>query len=143
MDTLIQLQGLKKSYGSQVVLDGVGCSLHSGEIIGLIAPSGASKSTMIKTMLRMEKADVGEALVLDTQIPNRHILGEIGYMAQSDALYENLSARENLEFFGQMKGVQRQKLNQAIQHVAEVVDLTEHKEYYGFNESFLKLQSGD
>ena len=57
-----------------------------GEIIGLIGPSGAGKSTMIKTMLGMEKADSGIALVLDRTMPNRHILGDIGYMAQSEAL---------------------------------------------------------
>ena len=45
---------------------------------------------MIKTMLGMEKADSGIALVLDHTMPNRHILGDIGYMAQSDALYEAL-----------------------------------------------------
>ena len=58
--------------------------MQTGEIIGLIGPSGAGKSTMIKTTLGMEKADGGVALVLNHTMPNRHILGDIGYMAQSD-----------------------------------------------------------
>ena len=78
--------------------------MQPGEIIGLIGPSGAGKSTMIKTTLGMEKADGGVALVLNHTMPNRHILGDIGYMAQSDALYESLSGQENLEFFDQLKG---------------------------------------
>ena len=53
---------------------------------------------MIKTMLGMEKADRGEALVLGHHMPNRYVLGEIGYMAQSDALYESLTGFENLQF---------------------------------------------
>lgn len=124
MKTLLHLQDLQKSFGQQLVLNHVGFELQSGEIIGLIGPSGAGKSTMIKTMLGMEKADSGIALVLDQTMPNRHILGDIGYMAQSDALYEALSGQENLEFFGQLKGLSKKVLNDEIAHVAQVVDLT-------------------
>ena len=126
MKTLLHLQDLQKSFGQQLVLNHVGFELQSGEIIGLIGPSGAGKSTMIKTMLGMEKADSGIALVLDQTMPNRHILGDIGYMAQSDALYEALSGQENLEFFGQLKGLYKKVLNDEIAHVAQVVDLTAH-----------------
>lgn len=126
MKELLYLQGLSKAFGSQVVLDKVSFKLSPGQIIGLIGPSGAGKSTMIKTMLGMEKADSGEALVLGAHMPDRQVLGKIGYMAQSDALYESLSARENLEFFGQMKGIKSQDLKAAIDHVAQVVDLTQH-----------------
>ena len=100
--------------------------VNKGEIIGLIGPSGAGKSTMIKTMLGMEKADSGTALVLNTQMPNRHISGKIGYMAQSDALYDALTGLENLEFYGQMKGIAKKDLTLQIHHVARVVDLQDH-----------------
>lgn len=100
--------------------------VNKGEIIGLIGPSGAGKSTMIKTMLGMEKADSGTALVLNTQMPNRNILGKIGYMAQSDALYDALTGLENLEFYGQMKGITKKDLTLQIHHVARVVDLQDH-----------------
>lgn len=105
MEKLLDLQAIRKNFGHQVILNNINFSLDAGEIIGLIGPSGAGKSTMIKTMLGMEKADEGEALVLNHHMPNRHILGEIGYMAQSDALYETLSGLENMEFFAQMKGL--------------------------------------
>lgn len=108
------------------MLNHVGFELHSGEIIGLIGPSGAGKSTMIKTMLGMEKADSGIALVLENTMPNRHILGDIGYMAQSDALYDALSGQENLQFFGKLKGLSKKDLSSEIAHVAQVVDLTDH-----------------
>ena len=126
MKKFLHLQDLDKSFGRQMVLNHVSFELQPGEIIGLIGSSGAGKSTMIKTMLGMEKADGGEALVLDHTMPNRHILGDIGYMAQSDALYEALSGQENLEFFGQLKGLSKRDLTAEISHVAQVVDLTEH-----------------
>ena len=126
MKKLLHLQDLDKSFCRQMVLNHVSFELQPGEIIGLIGPSGAGKSTMIKTMLGMEKADGGVALVLDHTMPNRHILGDIGYMAQSDALYEALSGQENLEFFGQLKGLSKRDLTAEIAHVAQVVDLIEH-----------------
>ena len=126
MEKLLDLQAIRKNFGHQVILNNINFSLDAGEIIGLIGPSGAGKSTMIKTMLGMEKADEGEALVLNHHMPNRHILGEIGYMAQSDALYEILSGLENMDFFAQMKGLTKIEIPQAIDHATQVVDLSEH-----------------
>lgn len=124
METTIALQHLKKAFGKQQVLRDIDFTVHQGEIVDLIGPSGAGKSTVIKTMLGMERADGGQALILQQPMPNRLILGRIGYMAQSDALYEDLTAKENLQFFGQMKGLRKAKLAQEISHVSQVVDLT-------------------
>ena len=124
MGRLIEIEKLSKSFGEQKVLDKIDFKLEIGEIVGLIGPSGSGKSTLIKTMLGMEKADEGEALVLDYKMPKREILSNIGYMAQSDALYEMLTGYENLEFFGKMKGVPSDKLKKEIEYIAEIVDLT-------------------
>ena len=125
MERLIKIEKLSKSFGEQKVLDKIDFNLESGEIVGLIGPSGSGKSTLIKTMLGMEKADEGEALVLDYKMPKREILSNIGYMAQSDALYEMLTGYENLDFFGKMKGVPSDKLKKEIEYIAEIVDLTD------------------
>ena len=125
MGRLIEIEKLSKSFGEQKVLDKIDFNLESGEIVGLIGPSGSGKSTLIKTMLGMEKADEGEALVLNYKMPKREILSNIGYMAQSDALYEMLTGYENLEFFGKMKGVPSDKLKKEIEYIAEIVDLTD------------------
>ena len=125
MGRLIEIEKLSKSFGEQKVLDKIDFKLESGEIVGLIGPSGSGKSTLIKTMLGMAKADEGEALVLDYKMPKREILSNIGYMAQSDALYEMLTGYENLDFFGKMKGVSSDKLKKEIEYIAEIVDLTD------------------
>lgn len=123
MTLTINLHHLKKSFGSHQMLRDINLAVNSGEIVGLIGPSGAGKSTVIKTMLGMEKADGGHALVLDTKMPNRPILGQIGYMAQSDALYNDLTGKENLQFFGQLKGLKKSRLTQEIERVTKVVNL--------------------
>lgn len=122
----IQLQNIKKKFGNDNVLNSVNLTVNSGEIVGLIGPSGSGKSTTIKILLGMEKADEGEALILEKRMPNRKLLADIGYMAQSDALYESMTARENLRFFGYMKDVAKKELPKEIEYVAEVVDLTNY-----------------
>ncbi|MDN8848794.1 ABC transporter ATP-binding protein, partial [Staphylococcus aureus] len=67
--------------------------------------------------------DEGHAQIFDTSIPDRKILNEIGYMGQSDALYESLTARENLVFFGNLMGLDGDKLKQAINKNMKLVNL--------------------
>lgn len=130
MSEKIELTHLQKSFGQQKVLRDINLTVNHGEIVGLIGPSGAGKSTTIKTMLGMEKADSGTALILGHTMPNRRVLGKIGYMAQSDALYEDLTGQENLSFYGRMRGVNKGELSREISHVADIVDLTSDLEKF-------------
>lgn len=99
---MIEIKGLTKSFGHKRVLDDVTVTFEDGEIVGIIGPSGTGKTTMIKCMLGMESIDAGTVTINQKHIPHRAVLGEIGYMAQSDALYEDLTARENLKLFAQI-----------------------------------------
>ncbi|QER66461.1 ABC transporter ATP-binding protein [Paucilactobacillus nenjiangensis] len=123
MDTAISLTHLVKKFGKQTVLKDVNFNVESGQIVGLIGPSGSGKSTVIKIALGMEVSDAGNAEVLGKTMPNRQLLGQIGYMAQSDALYDSLSGYENLKFFAQMKGISKANVQTEIEHVTQVVDL--------------------
>lgn len=123
-NAVIELDHLAKKFGDETVLKDINMTLNQGEIIGLIGPSGAGKSTVIKVTLGMEVASGGSAKVFDTVMPNRELLGRIGYMAQTDALYDALSGRENLKFYGVMKGIAKQDMVKEVEHAAKVVDLT-------------------
>lgn len=123
-NTVISLNNVVKKFGKQTVLRNVNFQIPQGRIIGLIGPSGAGKSTIIKVILGMEVPDSGQTTVFNHKMPNRLLLGRIGYMAQSDALYEQLTGRENLQFYADMKGLSGNKAKQQIQHVSQVVDLT-------------------
>lgn len=123
-NTVISLNNVTKKFDKQTVLRNISLQIPQGRIIGLIGPSGAGKSTIIKIILGMEEPDHGTTTIFNQTMPNRKLLSRIGYMAQSDALYERLSGRENLQFYADMKGIKNQAAAQQIQHVSQVVDLT-------------------
>lgn len=127
---IIKLTDIDKRFGTQTVLDNVSFSVSQGEIVGLIGPSGAGKSTIIKIALGMEVSDEGVATVFGVRMPDREVLGRMGYMAQSDALYEQLKAKENLQFFAEMKGIKKDVLPEEIERVAKIVDLTADLDKY-------------
>lgn len=112
-----------KSFAKHEVLKDINLEIHSGGIVGLIGPSGAGKSTTIKCLMGMEKLDSGETAVFHKKMPNRKVLKQIGYMGQSDALYNELTAKENLIFFGNLMGFTGDVLEKAIEKNMELVDL--------------------
>lgn len=124
--SIVNVDGVSKSYSKNKVLDGISLSIEKGEIVGLIGPSGAGKSTLVKAMVGMEKVDCGVVKIFDTKMPNREVLQNIGYMAQADALYEDLSGRENLVFFAKLFGVSRADIDVRVNHVASLVNIGEH-----------------
>lgn len=125
MEKVVALTKIAKSFGKLQVLKDINLEINVGEILGLIGPSGSGKSTIIKIALGMENADQGEAKIFGQTMPNRQLLAQIGYMAQTDALYLSLTGRENLKFYAQMKGINRQAMTDQIAHVVDVVDLNE------------------
>lgn len=112
-----------KSFAKYEVLKDINLEIHSGGIVGLIGPSGAGKSTTIKCLMGMEKLDSGETAVFHKKMPNRKVLKQIGYMGQSDALYNELTAKENLIFFGNLMGLTGDVLEKAIEKNMKLVDL--------------------
>jgi len=123
--TVIKVAHLTQGYGKTTVLRDVNVTVEAGEILALIGPSGAGKTTLINTIMGMLRPKSGTVNVLGHAMPNRQLLSQIGFMAQTDALYTTLTGRENLAFFAALQAVAKADLATRITYVAEVVNLRE------------------
>lgn len=119
----INLSGISKSFKKKQVLRQVDLQVNGGEIFGILGPSGCGKTTTVKIIAGVLEPDGGMVKVLDRDMPDLEVMGHVGYMAQSDALYMTLSALENLEFFGKIYGLKGEALRERIRDVAGLVDL--------------------
>jgi len=120
---IIRVSNVHKKYSNIVILDNINLTVEEGEIIGLIGPSGSGKTTLVKSIMGMEKIDSGYIELLAKRMPNLQVLSNIGYMAQSDALYEELTGKENLEFFCKLFKLSKNKIKERIEYTSKLVNL--------------------
>lgn len=126
---MISIENITKSFNGNMVLKNISIKIPDKEITCLLGPSGAGKTTLIRLILGAIKADSGRIVINGTPMPNLNILGKIGFMPQGDALYENLSAIDNIRFFAGLYGVDSKMFEEQSQKVLQLVNLTteQHK----------------
>ncbi|MBD5216744.1 MAG: ABC transporter ATP-binding protein [Bacteroidales bacterium] len=107
MNTVVNISGVSKTYGTIKALDDVSLTVREGEMFGLIGPDGAGKSTLYRLLATLLAPDSGhlEVLGLDTVKDYRQLRKLIGYMPERFSLYPDLSISENLNFFASLFGV--------------------------------------
>ncbi len=123
-DAAISVRALTKTYPKVVALDGISLEIPPGCIFGLVGPNGAGKTTLIKSIVGALRPTSGSITVLGMDpLRNRWALRRrIGYMPQEIALYEDLTARQNIRFFGAAH--LHDGLDAAVDRVLEFVDLS-------------------
>jgi ABC-2 type transport system ATP-binding protein len=126
--TVAGLSDVVKRYGSTLALDHVDFEVRSGEILGLLGPNGAGKTTAIRALSGLIGVDSGAIeLFGKPQRPGvMELKRRIGLVTQEITIFEDLSARENLQFFGGLYGLGGQQLKQRIDETIEFVGLTEN-----------------
>lgn len=135
---MLSVQQLTKRFAQKIAVNHVSFDIQQGDAFGLLGPNGAGKSTTISLIAGLLSADGGDVLLHGHSIhkePN-YIKRRIGLVPQNIALYEHLTARENLQFWGTVYGVSGAKLHDAVEWCLQVARLKEHakqkvKEYSG------------
>lgn len=109
MEKIIEIKGLKKSFGEIDAVKSLSIDVYRNEIFGLVGPDGAGKTTTIRLLCGLLSPDEGEAKILgfDLRKNINKIKKEIGYLSQRFSLYSDLSVDENIEFFADIHGVRK------------------------------------
>ncbi|MEZ5142975.1 MAG: ABC transporter ATP-binding protein [Acidimicrobiales bacterium] len=126
-EPVLVCEGLVKRFGDRTVVDGVGFEIAEGETYGLLGPNGAGKTTTISMVCGILAPEGGVVRVAGKPLTTGTVEAKaaIGLVPQDIALYPDLSARENLAFFGRLQGMGKERLKRRIAEVLEVVGLTE------------------
>ncbi|MGN1402342.1 MAG: ABC transporter ATP-binding protein [Bacillus sp. (in: firmicutes)] len=120
---VLTVHEVSKRYGEEEVFSGLNIQIGRGEIVGIFGDSGAGKSTLINLLAGLDKVTTGDIRLLGMKLPSLEIMKRVGYMEQADALYMELTAYGNMEYFGSLYGLKGKKLKQRIEDVAELVEL--------------------
>jgi ABC-2 type transport system ATP-binding protein len=127
--SFIQIQNVVKKYGNKISVDHLNLTIHEGEVFGLLGPNGAGKSTTIKMLSGMLKIDQGEMKLDGISVSGNpiEVKRRIGLVPQELAIYENLSARENVAFFAKLYGLRGNLLKERVNEALEFVGLMDRE----------------
>lgn len=116
---MIEVVGLGRRFGSRWVLRGVSLDVRRGEAVGLMGPNGSGKSTILRVVATLLKASAGTARVngQDISRDSSGVRGEVGYLAHTPGLYDDLTARENLLFAADMLGLPHSSVDGLLDQV--------------------------
>jgi sodium transport system ATP-binding protein len=124
---MIEARGLKKSFGDVEALKDVSFIAPDGKVTGLLGPNGAGKSTTLRILYTVLKPDAGTAVIdgSDVSHDSMDVRGKIGVLPHSAGLYPNLSARENIAYYGRLLGMRGAMLEHRIEELSRMLELEE------------------
>ncbi len=138
MEKAIEVNNLHKSFGEIKAVAGTSFEVEKGEIFSLLGPNGAGKTTTISMLSCLLHPDEGDAMILGHSIRKdpMGVKSVLGVVPQEIALYEDMSARENLTFWGKMYGLRGGALKSRVDEILETIGLTDRAR------DFIKKYSG-
>ena len=121
---MIKVRKLIKRFGLKTVLRGLDFHVEQGEFVALLGPNGAGKTTFLRILASLSRPSMGGVSIAGYRLPDQAsaVRRRIGVVSHQPLLYGDLTAEENLRFYGRMYGVG--KLNQRVEEVLELVGLT-------------------
>ncbi|HEY4688227.1 MAG TPA: ABC transporter ATP-binding protein [Anaerolineae bacterium] len=127
---VIDVQNLTKRFGDFVAVDRVSFAVQAGEVVGYLGPNGSGKTTTIRLLLGLIQPSEGDAQVLgyDIRTQTEAIRARVGYMSQKFALYEELTLRENLDFYTGVYGIRNTEQGARMREVIDLLGLSGHED---------------
>ncbi|WP_229765526.1 ABC transporter ATP-binding protein, partial [Vibrio cholerae] len=128
-DYAIHAENVVKQFGHFTAIENINLKVERGSIYGFLGPNGCGKSTTIRVLTGLLQPTAGQIKVLGLSIPKQSELLrlKIGYMTQKFSLYDDLTVQENLQFIGQIFGMNRSTLQQRTQAQLKTYGLDERR----------------
>ena len=122
---MIEVKELRKSFGKVIALDGASFSAKDGKITALLGPNGAGKSTCLRILSTIIKPSSGDATVsgFDVLKDSFEVREQIGVLPHNSGIYSRLNATENIEYYGQLHGIQADELKEKTEHLLEQLQM--------------------
>ncbi len=129
---MIEVRDLHKSFGTVKAVDGVSFTARDGEITGLLGPNGAGKTTTLRMLYTLMNPDSGQVLVdgIDAARDALGVRRELGVLPDARGLYKRLTARENINYFGELQGLSKEELatrREALIRGLEMEDIADRR----------------
>lgn len=126
---VIQIDHLTKAYKDKVAVKDVSLNIEKGDMYGIIGPNGAGKTSIIKSICGISQFDSGKIMIFDTDIQKHpiEIRKQIGVVPQEIAIFEDLTAYENVQFFGRLYGLRGKQLADKVKQALEFTGLYERR----------------
>ncbi|WP_340105426.1 ABC transporter ATP-binding protein [Rhodohalobacter sp. 8-1] len=127
--SIVSVKNLTKKFGSFTAVDSISFEVDKGKIFGFLGANGAGKTTAMKMLIGLLAPTSGQATVagFDVASEPESIRKRIGYMSQKFSLYEDLTVRENIRFYGGIYGLTDEEIDQASDKIVEELDLQESR----------------
>lgn len=131
MNPVVEVQSLTKKFGQHLAVNNVSFEVKTGEIFGFLGPNGSGKSTTIRMVCGIitPTSGVGTVLGYDIYKETEKIKQSIGYMSQKFSLYEELTVKENLEFYAGIYGLDRTETHKRMAEIIELANLDGREQF--------------
>jgi ABC-2 type transport system ATP-binding protein len=128
--TALHIDALRRRYGSTEAVAGISFSIGAGEVFGLLGPNGAGKTTTISVIATQLRPTAGDVFVFGRSVRDdvKAVRRMIGVVPQEISLYPQLTAVENLKFFGRMYGVEKRELGKRLDRLLDLVGLESRRD---------------
>ena len=124
---MIEIENLRKTFGTVKAVDGVGFRAEDGQITGLLGPNGAGKTTTLRMLYTLMKPETGHIRVdgIDISIDPDGVRRRLGVLPDARGLYKRLTARENIEYFGRLQGLDEEQLKSRTDALIKALDIAD------------------
>jgi ABC-2 type transport system ATP-binding protein len=123
-NTAIQIKNVSVKLAGKEILKSITVDLPQGKIVGFIGPSGAGKTTLIRSIVGRQSIETGSITITGLPAGSSGLRGQISYMTQEVSVYRDLTVKENLRYFATMVGIPKKEIGAIITETLRVVDMS-------------------